>query len=488
MKQNQLSDFDIAFLKAENTMQNKVYSPLSIKYTLSMLNEGADGETREQISSVLGDYNVSKYASNENMSFANALFVRDTFAKGIKESYINNLQDKYNAQVIFDKFASPDNINNWVKEKTLNLIPKIVDDVSDNNFILINSLGIDMEWENKFFDGENNYDRGFNTWGYVSYKHEDYHAGIGLEGLEGLNLKHIMFDNEKLTVSGMGVFASMDNYDIVKILGEDNIRNTVETAYRKFIKENGTDSWGKALSTQEEIDEEVSAYIENYMTEIKSNYSNFGEEKSIDFSLYADDEVKVIAKDLKEYNGTTLQYISIMPKNDDLDKFTDETDADKLNTIINSLKELKRENFKDGVITRIRGFFPKFNFDYSLDLIEDLSKIGIEDVFDSDKANLSRLTDADGVYISDAVHKANIELTQDGIKASATTHGGGKGGGGPLFDYIYEVPVEDIDLMIDKPFMFIIRDKNTGDVWFTGTVYEPLEWEAEINSLYHIEN
>ena len=54
----------------------------------------------------------------------------------------------------------------------------------------------------------------------------------------------------------------------------------------------------------------------------------------------------------------------------------------------------------------------------------------------------------------------------------------GAGGGGG-FDYIYDVPVENVDLTFNKPYMFIIRDKSTGEVWFTGTVYNPLEWNKE---------
>ena len=52
LKNNQLSNFDIAFLKVENSKENKIYSPLSIKYTLKMLEEGANGITKQQISNV----------------------------------------------------------------------------------------------------------------------------------------------------------------------------------------------------------------------------------------------------------------------------------------------------------------------------------------------------------------------------------------------------------------------------------------------------
>lgn len=471
LQNNKLSNFDIAFLKVENGKENKIYSPLSIKYTLKMLEEGANGKTKQQISNVLEDYVVTKYKSNSNMSLANALFIRNSFKDSINQNYITDLQNKYNAEVVFDSFSDTKNINGWVKEKTLDIIPEILDDIDEEqDFLLINALGIDMEWENKFLDLENNFKNGFVD--SVSYQHENYYAGCNIEEVVSRE-----FGDDKLEVSGMEIFASMDNYDIVSVLGEDNIRKTVEEKYRTWIEENGTNAWGEKLTG--DVETEISNYLDEYMKEIKNNYKQDGDAKNIDFSLYTDDDVKVFAKDLKEYNGTTLQYIGIMPTSEDLDEYVKDVDSEKINNIISNLKELKRENFKDGVITRINGYIPKFNFEYSLKLKDDLAQIGITDIFDSEKADISGLTNANGEYINDAIHKANIEFTQDGIKAAAATLAGGAGAGEPEFDYIYDVPIEEIDLTFDKPYMFIIRDKDTGDVWFTGTVYEPLTWEDD---------
>ena len=44
LKSNSLEDFDLRFLQLENEKKNKIYSPLSIKYALAMLNEGTEGE------------------------------------------------------------------------------------------------------------------------------------------------------------------------------------------------------------------------------------------------------------------------------------------------------------------------------------------------------------------------------------------------------------------------------------------------------------
>ena len=480
---NNLSDFDLSFLKLENKKENKIYSPLSIKYALKMLEEGAAGNSRDQISSVIGNYNLTKYSSNSNMALANSLFVKDSYRNKIKQDYINALKSKYNAEVNFDSFESARSINNWINSKTLGIIPEIAQDsdVQALDFALINALAIDMEWKNKFYD-EDNYKKGFDD--AVEYIHEDYYAGHIAEGVSNKE-----FDNNKLEVAGMEIFASMDNYDIVKILGEENIRKTVGDAYREWIKEHGTSNYweypdegyengAKPLTTSDEIEKEISRYLDKYIKDIKSNYTEHREVKSIDFSLYTDDDVKVFAKDLKEYNGTTLQYIGIMPVKQNLDEYIKSVDNKVINNIVSNLKELKRENFKDGVITCINGFIPKFNFEYNLNLMEDLKRNNITDVFDKEKANLQNLADGNA-YIGAALHKANIEFTQDGIKAAAATMMGGYGGGGDGFDYIYEVPIEHIDLTFDKPYMFLIRDKATGETWFIGTVYEPLLWTDE---------
>ena len=51
---------------------------------------------------------------------------------------------------------------------------------------------------------------------------------------------------------------------------------------------------------------------------------------------------------------------------------------------------------------------------------------------------------------------------------------GGAGDVNCSFEYDYDVPVEEIDITFDKPYMFIIRDKDNKEVWFAGTVYEPI--------------
>ena len=463
LKDNKLSNFDLYFLQLENNKQNMIYSPLSIKYVLEMLSSGTDGESKYQIDDILGTYTNKKYTNNKNMSFANALFVRNSYKDNIKTSYVDTLKDKYNAEVIYDDFKNVNTINKWVSDKTYKLINNLYDDISDNDFILANALGIDMEWINKIQDEEYGY--------YTEYAHEKFSKII--QGLELSDYTGINFTGYNKKVKAVEIGAVANKYNIIKELGEDNIRKKVTEEYNKWLKNQEEEM--TMCGSPDNLDEADKLDLDKYIKELKENYQQIS--SSTDFEFYTDSETKVFAKDLKTYNGTTLQYIGIMPTQDNLSTYIKNINADKINTLIINLKPIELNSFKDGVITEISGYIPMFKFDYELKLVNDLNTLGIKDVFDSDKANLSNLT-SDKAYISNAKHKANIEFSNEGIKAAAATSVGGAGGGMCGFDYKFDVPVEKIDLTFANPYMFIIRDKDTGEVWFTGTVYEPIEFVA----------
>ena len=458
---NGLEDFDLRFLQLENESKNKVYSPLSIKYALAMLQEGAKGETKEQITNLIGDYKPKKYPNNEHMSFANAMFIRNTFKDKVREEYTNNLKEKYNAEVVLDEFSSPDNINNWVSDRTFKLINNLLDSVDQNNFFLINALAIDMNWKNRIQASFAGLPDGMSQIKYsVNYIHEKYSDCVSV--IEGDMYPKMKFNGADNTKS-VEVAASFNHYDIIKDKGEDNIRKTVKEDYEKYLEK---------YPDQAEVCPSVDEYLNEYIKEIGTNYKKSA--VSTDFYVSDSDDVKVFAKDLQTYDNVTLQYVGIMPKKDDLGNYVKNIDAKKISEIISNMKEVKYESFKDGVITKIRGNIPLFKYDYELDLDGDLQQLGVKNVFDINKSDLSGMLDGAKQFINPAIHKADIEFSNDGIKAAAATALGGMGSATACsYDYEFEVPVEEIDVTFDKPYMYIIRDKATGEVWFTGTVYEP---------------
>ena len=126
-------------------------------------------------------------------------------------------------------------------------------------------------------------------------------------------------------------------------------------------------------------------------------------------------------------------------------------------------------------MTKIEGSIPFFKYDYELKLRDNLQELGIKKVFSPETADLSGITKEEGAYVSDVKHKATIDFSNDGIKAAAVTSMSmyTAGLGDYEFEYLFDVPVETVDLTFNQPYMYLIRDVETGEIWFTGTVYEP---------------
>lgn len=456
-----IDSFDFNFLKLENKKENKVYSPLSIKYSLKMLEDATAGESKNQISKFLNERGLTKYKSNNNLAIANAFFVRDTFKDSIQTTFNSLLKANYDADIVTDSFESAKVVNDWVENKTFKLLTNLLpDEPIEDDFMLVNTVAIDLDWINSFItvDGK-----------------ESNFVHLNLNWVAGANVIPFKgFNGDSEVYSAMDVIATINKYDILEELGEDNIKATVKDDYRQYLKD--MDEY----QDETQVDNYLTTFFETYIPELDTNYGTTFE--TTDFEFLVNDDVKVFAKDLKESDGTKLQYVGIMPIKDELSSYVEKVDDATVNNYLSQLKSIQRpEGFKEGVITNVIGRIPKFDFNYELDLKEDLKKIGITDVFEQGTADLSNLTDVQDSYISSAIHKAKIEFTQDGIKAAAATFYGGKGGGAP-YDYFFDVPVEIIDITFDKPYMFLIRDVETGEIWFTGTVYEPKKWEDDPES------
>lgn len=456
MTGNSVEKFDLSFLQSLYENKNMIYSPLSIKYALLMLSEGAKGDTKAQIDAIIGDYKPNKYNNNDNMSFANAMFIRESYKDVVLPSYTDTLKEKFNADIVYDSFDNASTINNWVSDKTFKLINGILDDdtVKGLDYSLVNALAIDMNWNYciqpasgakiPYMDYKASYvHEDFSD--YVSKIYDNHYESMDFNGNN--NTKSVVFA------------ATINNYDIIKDKGEDNIRKTVGDDYDEFLANGGCGN-----------DPDRETYLNQYIKEIKSNYKKT--DLSTDFYMEDNDEIKVFAKDLQEYAGTTLQYVGIMPKDGNLEKYVKELTPEKVNKIIKDMKEIKSENFEEGTIINIKGSIPLFKYDFEFDLMESLKNLGVKDVFDHSKADLTNMLNTKGSAIVVAKHKSTIEFSNEGIKAAAATAMGGAGAAGCVYDYIYKVPVKKIDMSFDKPYLYLIRDKNSGEVWFIGQVFD----------------
>ncbi|KAG9494287.1 hypothetical protein GDO78_001902 [Eleutherodactylus coqui] len=110
---------------------------------------------------------------------------------------------------------------------------------------------------------------------------------------------------------------------------------------------------------------------------------------------------------------------------------------------------------------RVQLILPKFTVEADADLKEPLRNLGITDMFDSYKANFTRITRAEQVYVSHMLQKAKIEVKEDGTRASAGTTA------------ILIARSSPPWFIVDRSFLFFIRHNPTGAVLFTGQIIKP---------------
>lgn len=96
---------------------------------------------------------------------------------------------------------------------------------------------------------------------------------------------------------------------------------------------------------------------------------------------------------------------------------------------------------------------PKFDVNSDLDLLETLAALGITDLTDPDRADLSALTDLDA-FLSDAKQLARVKVDEEGVEAAAVTIMMVKNTSLP------PQPTEVCVMDLDRPFLFVIRTED----------------------------
>ena len=108
-------------------------------------------------------------------------------------------------------------------------------------------------------------------------------------------------------------------------------------------------------------------------------------------------------------------------------------------------------------------YFPKFKMEYGAQLKRPLSDLGMGLAF-SDGADFSKMIEGGGVKIDDVIHKAFVEVNEEGTEAAAAT-----------VVIIVETSVQvPILFKADHPFFFVIRDNKTHSILFMGKLLNPV--------------
>ncbi len=110
--------------------------------------------------------------------------------------------------------------------------------------------------------------------------------------------------------------------------------------------------------------------------------------------------------------------------------------------------------------------FPKFKVESSFELNRTMVALGVQDAFAPGRANFSGMTERNDLFISDAVHKAFVEVNEEGTEAAAATGIGMR---------LAALPSQPTVFRADHPFLYLIRHEATGAILFMGRMMNPKE-------------
>ena len=206
------NDFAFNLFRKARGEESSIMSPLSITYALGMMNNGAAGQTQQEINEVLGFGEAGADAINQfcrkllseaptldettAAEIANTIFVNSGQGYELQQGFIDKANAFYDAQPqalnFYEKKQTIDIINGWANEHTHGMIPWLFDDENKFNAdvatYLLNALYFKGAWTNKF-DKEFTCDESFNggmtvpmmhQWENFEYTENDLYQAVRL--------------------------------------------------------------------------------------------------------------------------------------------------------------------------------------------------------------------------------------------------------------------------------------------------------------------
>jgi len=114
----------------------------------------------------------------------------------------------------------------------------------------------------------------------------------------------------------------------------------------------------------------------------------------------------------------------------------------------------------DSVVVRM----PKFEYESSFSLTNALTELGMPLAFDENRADFSGMTDQQDLYIGNVIHKAFVAVDEEGTEAAAAT--------AVIMEGATAIMIEN-EFIADRPFIYFIRDAESGQILFIGRVLNP---------------
>merc|ERR1712115_20064 len=356
---------------------NIVISPASIHLALSLLYHGSASHTKDELEKFLnydtikesyiqnatqkllksyGD-KIKEVKSRSTIENANTIFtdkhlnIKDSFKKDLAEYLFAKVQ-----QVDFQEpVKSAKVINNWVQNKTRNLIKDLISPVlitDDSKLLLLNAIYFKANW--------------------------------------------------------------MSNFD------------KLDTVSRPF-------------RVREGVNKNVDIMTQTNLFQYKYNY---------------DFKSQIISLPYQDENFSMIVILPFEEGNEKVNEVINKVLEEDLNTIIRGMEE-----------TEVDIFLPKFKLSYKSELVNVLQKKGLTNLFQN--GDFSRISDEEELEVSDIVHETKIEVNEVGSEAAGVT--------GILLG-VRSGPSANVEQMVvDRPFVFVIHDKQNNIPLFIGKIAAPTE-------------
>ena len=153
------------------------------------------------------------------------------------------------------------------------------------------------------------------------------------------------------------------------------------------------------------------------------------------------------------YAGESAAMTLLVPDEGRFEEIESQLDGAMFNEMISNLTQ-----------TDVTLRMPKFEYDSSFMLSDTLALMGMPLAFDPDSADFSGMTDQQALYIGNVIHKAFVAVDEEGTEAAAATAVIMEGATAMMPDNM---------LVIDRPFIYFIRDLESGQILFIGRVLNP---------------
>jgi serpin B len=174
-------------------------------------------------------------------------------------------------------------------------------------------------------------------------------------------------------------------------------------------------------------------------TKLRMNYARVGTARAIDLP----------------YKGDRLRMTVLLPDKGSFPAFESSISVATVNALVQALDSTD--------LPPVR--LPKFTFTSgSVSLVPALQSLGMTDAFDDTKADFSGIDGRRDLVITDVIHKAFIAVDEKGTEAAAAT---------AVIIGVTSMPVDPPSFVADRPFIFLIRDRQTGVILFMGRIVDP---------------